>query len=347
QPRDLRGLSPGQCAVRREAGADAARRRPGLGARLPPDPAGGAAARARRALPARPLPARSDALVRPAGGAAAARAPVRGPVGLRPGRLSDPARPRALPGLRAPVRARPGGRQRRARDRRRAPAARRGVPEQHRHRAHRRTGARGRVQAERAQPRRQLVRARARDRRGPAGLFQGTAGTVPRGRALPRAARGPRRPAHLPAAGAGVAWRRSRVPRTARGAGAAGRAHQRRARGAGLPPAALRQPQLPAPDADRLLPDGHGRARDAAARRHEPGGEGVRRLAGSGGAARELDSALLVNPYDLDGVADAIATALRMHRDERRDRWRAMMDRLETWDITAWRNAYLEALAAA
>src|SRR5690606_40373821 len=66
QPRDLRGLSPGQCAVRREAGADAARRRPGLGARLPPDPAGGAAARARRALPARLLPARSDALVRPA-----------------------------------------------------------------------------------------------------------------------------------------------------------------------------------------------------------------------------------------------------------------------------------------
>ena len=39
QPRDLRRLSPRQRAVRRAAGAAAARRRPDLGARLPPDSA--------------------------------------------------------------------------------------------------------------------------------------------------------------------------------------------------------------------------------------------------------------------------------------------------------------------
>src|SRR5690606_1450130 len=99
----------GQRAVRREARADAARRRPGLGPRLPPDPAGRAAARARGARADGLLPARADAVLGPARGAAATRAPVRGAVRLRPGRLPDRPRPRALPGLRAPVRARPGG----------------------------------------------------------------------------------------------------------------------------------------------------------------------------------------------------------------------------------------------
>ena len=79
----------------------------------------------------------------------------------------------------------------------------------------------------------------------------------------------------------------------------------------------------------------------------DPEDPGVLVLSTFAGAARELDSALLVNPYDLDGVADAIATALRMAPGERRERWRAMMDRLEQYDIATWRNAYLEALAAA
>ena len=65
------------------------------------------------------------------------------------------------------------------------------------------------------------------------------------------------------------------------------------------------------------------------------------------GAARELDSALIVNPYDLDGVADAIATATKMPLGERRERWRAMFEHLSRHDITAWRRAYLAALAAA
>jgi len=79
----------------------------------------------------------------------------------------------------------------------------------------------------------------------------------------------------------------------------------------------------------------------------DPDDPGVLVLSTFAGAARELDSALLVNPYDLDGVADAIATAMRMRLPERRERWQAMMDTLRTHDITAWRRNYLEALAAA
>jgi len=42
------------------------------------------------------------------------------------------------------------------------------------------------------------------------------------------------------------------------------------------------------------------------------------------GAAHELDAALLVNPWDLDDVADAMARALAMPIEERRERWNTM-----------------------
>ncbi len=71
---------------------------------------------------------------------------------------------------------------------------------------------------------------------------------------------------------------------------------------------------------------------------------GVLVLSTFAGAARELDAALLVNPYDLDGVADAIATAVTMPLEERRERWQAMIALLRAHDVTAWRRSYLEAL---
>ena len=77
----------------------------------------------------------------------------------------------------------------------------------------------------------------------------------------------------------------------------------------------------------------------------DPDDPGVLVLSTFAGAARELESALLVNPYDLDGVADAIAAAVRMRVGERRERWQAMMDVLRAHDITAWRRGYLAALA--
>ena len=79
----------------------------------------------------------------------------------------------------------------------------------------------------------------------------------------------------------------------------------------------------------------------------DPEDPGVLVLSRFAGAASEMTEALQVNPYDLDGVADAIARAFDMPLAERRERWRTMMDYLERHDINAWRRGYLGALAAA
>jgi trehalose 6-phosphate synthase len=79
----------------------------------------------------------------------------------------------------------------------------------------------------------------------------------------------------------------------------------------------------------------------------DPEDPGVLVLSSFAGAARELTQALLVNPYDLDGVADAIAAAISMPLEERRERWQAMFTRLRQHDITAWRQHFLATLRAA
>ncbi|MHC9085417.1 alpha,alpha-trehalose-phosphate synthase (UDP-forming) [Luteimonas sp. RIT-PG2_3] len=76
----------------------------------------------------------------------------------------------------------------------------------------------------------------------------------------------------------------------------------------------------------------------------DPEDPGVLVLSMLAGAAHELDSALLVNPYDLDGVADAIARAGAMPLKERKERWAAMMERIERNDIHAWCSRFLAAL---
>ena len=75
-----------------------------------------------------------------------------------------------------------------------------------------------------------------------------------------------------------------------------------------------------------------------------PDDPGVLVLSLLAGAADEMKQALLVNPHDLDGVADAIATAANMPRGERIERWQAMMQHLREHDIHHWRNTYLQAL---
>ena len=78
----------------------------------------------------------------------------------------------------------------------------------------------------------------------------------------------------------------------------------------------------------------------------DPDNPGVLVLSSFAGAAREMEGALLVNPYDLDGVAAAIAQATDMRIEERRERWQPMMERLCDYDITRWRREYLAALRA-
>lgn len=72
---------------------------------------------------------------------------------------------------------------------------------------------------------------------------------------------------------------------------------------------------------------------------------GVLVLSRFAGAAHELDAALLVNPYDVEATAGAIAQALQMPVEERRERWGAMMACLEANTVNDWCGHFLQALA--
>src|SRR6202008_3233510 len=78
----------------------------------------------------------------------------------------------------------------------------------------------------------------------------------------------------------------------------------------------------------------------------DPREPGVLVLSTMAGAAQELDAAVLVNPYDTDGVAEGIQMGLRMSVGERRERYESMMRVLARNDITAWRTRFVESLKA-
>jgi len=71
---------------------------------------------------------------------------------------------------------------------------------------------------------------------------------------------------------------------------------------------------------------------------------GVLVLSKFAGAANELDTALLVNPHDIDGMARTIAIALSMPLTERRMRWEAMMTNLRSHTIQDWFADFVDAL---
>lgn len=74
---------------------------------------------------------------------------------------------------------------------------------------------------------------------------------------------------------------------------------------------------------------------------------GVLLLSRFAGAAHELrDSALLVNPYDVDEIASAMATALDMPLPQRRARWSTAMEQLRSGDIHRWQQRFVGALSA-
>ncbi|MGB6175554.1 MAG: alpha,alpha-trehalose-phosphate synthase (UDP-forming) [Methylocella sp.] len=75
-----------------------------------------------------------------------------------------------------------------------------------------------------------------------------------------------------------------------------------------------------------------------------PDNPGVLVLSQFAGAAHELKSALIVNPYDIEATASAIARALAMPLEERKDRWSAMMTVLRANSIHDWTARFLQAL---
>ncbi len=78
-----------------------------------------------------------------------------------------------------------------------------------------------------------------------------------------------------------------------------------------------------------------------------PTDPGVLVLSRFAGAARELDSAVIVNPFDAEGMANAIQRALGMSLSERLERWEAMIGVLRKNNVTVWHNSFLQSLREA
>ena len=72
--------------------------------------------------------------------------------------------------------------------------------------------------------------------------------------------------------------------------------------------------------------------------------DGVLVLSGLAGAAQELRDALIINPYDIDGFADALIAAIDMPRAERQARMRAMRRVVAGRDVFGWASDILEGL---
>ena len=78
----------------------------------------------------------------------------------------------------------------------------------------------------------------------------------------------------------------------------------------------------------------------------DPEDPGVLVLSRFAGAAKQLTDAVIVNPYDVQGMADAMNVALTMPLDERKDRYTKLMKVISEEDIGHWRTSYLEALSS-
>jgi trehalose 6-phosphate synthase len=75
--------------------------------------------------------------------------------------------------------------------------------------------------------------------------------------------------------------------------------------------------------------------------------DGVLVLSEFTGAAAELTDALLVNPHDLNGVADALERALTMDPVEERSRMRNLHRQVMTHDVSRWARSFLDFLEPA
>jgi len=74
---------------------------------------------------------------------------------------------------------------------------------------------------------------------------------------------------------------------------------------------------------------------------------GVLILSEFAGAAIQLrGDALLVNPYDIEGVADAIYQSYGMHIDERRQRMQRLRKSVARRDVFWWVDSFLQAAFA-
>ena len=76
----------------------------------------------------------------------------------------------------------------------------------------------------------------------------------------------------------------------------------------------------------------------------DPADPGVLVLSRFAGAAEQLRDALLVNPYDIQGTAQAIQRALQMSHEERCNRHAVLLDNVRKYDVHWWCTTFLQYL---
>ncbi|TDL78310.1 trehalose-6-phosphate synthase [Palleronia sediminis] len=79
----------------------------------------------------------------------------------------------------------------------------------------------------------------------------------------------------------------------------------------------------------------------------DPDDPGVLILSRMAGAAEDMTEALLVNPFDIDEMAEAIATALNMPLAERRRRHAALLEVVRDSDVATWTERFMDCLRRA
>jgi trehalose 6-phosphate synthase len=75
-----------------------------------------------------------------------------------------------------------------------------------------------------------------------------------------------------------------------------------------------------------------------------PDGDGVLVLSEFAGASKYLDTAVMVNPYDVEGMTEGLRYALTMGSDEMKERMRALRAEVMRLDVHRWADDYLAAL---
>ena len=73
-------------------------------------------------------------------------------------------------------------------------------------------------------------------------------------------------------------------------------------------------------------------------------GDGVLILSEMAGASKELFQALVVNPFDIDSMSEAIYKAINMPLEEQKQRNLSMQKRLSRYTIERWANDFMAAL---
>lgn len=72
--------------------------------------------------------------------------------------------------------------------------------------------------------------------------------------------------------------------------------------------------------------------------------KGVLILSEFTGAAKELSESIIINPNNVDEIADAIAEALNVHEEDQKRFNRIMQKRLKRYDVTRWATEFVDSL---